>query len=114
MIQVSWIGTVSSIVGGLVALSTLLTIICKPIRTKVKKSLAREIRGEYESFIDNFRESHLTLLKTEITNLFFQFWGKGRPPDYARKSMVSLYEIYKKLGGNSYIDELFREFMDMK
>jgi len=46
------------------------------------------------------------LLQTSLTNTYFVYQELGSIPDYMLKNWTNLFKIYKRLGGNDYVDTL--------
>lgn len=51
----------------------------------------------------------LTLLQTQLTNIFFVYKEIGEIPDYIYKNWLNLLSIYEKLGGDDYIHVLAKK-----
>ena len=62
------------------------------------------IRKRENELIQN--EALKTLLQSTLTNTYFVYQEIGAIPDYIFKNWTNLFKIYKKLGGNDYIDTL--------
>lgn len=54
----------------------------------------------------------LYLLQSQLTNIFFVYNEMGEISDYVLRNWVNLFKIYKKLGGNDYVDTL-KQKMDI-
>ena len=113
---------------------TLITLLCKPLRNKIagwirKTSHMEETRAAVDevrammqqlmaaeeskqAMLRLFKESQLSLLRDSITDLYFKYLPKKEVPTYERKDMVKLFESYRKLGGNSYVQTIYEEFME--
>lgn len=81
-------------------LSTALGYSVKALKT-YKDELTRKRENE---IIQN--EALKTLLQTNLTNTYFVYQELGAIPDYVFKNWINLFKIYKKLGGNDYVDTL--------
>ena len=51
-------------------------------------------------------EALLFLLQSTLTSLFFQYDKNKELYDYQLRGWINMFKIYKKLGGNDFIDEL--------
>ena len=67
---------------------------------------------EKQQAMKDLQKSQLSLLRNDITQLYFEYLESKIVPAYKRKDMVSLFESYEKLGGNSYVKTIYEEFMD--
>lgn len=84
------------VVTGLVAFSTLLTIIIKPLREKVFN-------------INRSKEGERCLLRSEMLRIYYQYLETKKIRQYEFENFIKLYQAYKALGGNSFIDEIYNE-----
>lgn len=89
---------ITTIVG--VVLSTSLGYCLNAIKN-YKANIKREKENEN---IQN--EALKTLLQSNLTNTYFVYQELGEIPDYVFKNWSNLFKIYKRLGGNDYIDTL--------
>ena len=48
----------------------------------------------------------LFLLQAQLTNTYFVYNEIGEISDYVLRNWLNLFKIYKKLGGNDYVDTL--------
>lgn len=48
----------------------------------------------------------LYLLQSQLTNTFFVYNEIGEISDYVYRNWLNSFKIYKKLGGNDYVDTL--------
>lgn len=81
------------IVGGLSGIFTLLALIIKPLREKIF-SLARTKEGER------------CLLRSEMLRIYYHNLESKKIKQYEFENFIKLYDAYKALGGNSFIDEI--------
>lgn len=84
------------IITGLVAFSTLATIVVKPIREKVFN-------------INRSKEGERCLLRSEMLRIYYQYLETKKIRQYEFENFIKLYQAYKALGGNSFIDEIYNE-----
>ncbi len=128
------ITNIGAVIGVVLSCITLITLLCKPLRNKIagwirKTSHMEETRAAVDevrammqqlmaaeeskqAMLRLFKESQLSLLRDSITDLYFKYLPKKEVPTYERKDMVKLFESYRKLGGNSYVQTIYEEFMD--
>ena len=135
------IKNIGAIVGLVISSMTLITLFCKPLRKKIsgwirqvsqveeyREAIARnqlaidEIRAgmqqimateeSKQALFAKFQESQLSILRDDITRLYFKYLEEKQVPFYARKDMVQLFETYTSMGGNSYVKPIYDEFME--
>lgn len=59
---------------------------------------------------DNNQENALKcLLRSAITSKYYVYTELGSIPTYEKENIAYMYEQYKAMGGNSYIDNIMRE-----
>ncbi len=56
------------------------------------------------------------LLRSDITEMYYKHAGSVEPAlrEYERKNLDDLYEGYKALGGNHYIDDIYEDMRRWK
>lgn len=56
------------------------------------------------------------LLRSQITEIYYKHSGAVEPSmrEYERKNLDDLYEGYKALGGNHYVDDIYAEMRTWK
>ncbi len=86
------IGVTNSLFIGLVAL-------CKPFRNW----FLERYRG---------RETDKCLLRDRITHIYYKYHTTQKIPQYDYDNLDRLYQQYKKLGGNSFVDKIWAEIQD--
>lgn len=92
---------VFDVVIGLVALCTFCSILIKPIREKIFNT-ARSKEGER------------CLLRSEMLRIYYSYLEKREIKQYEFENFIKLYDAYKALGGNSFIDEVNLEVRDWR
>ena len=135
------IKNIGAIVGMALSCLTLITLLCKPLRKKISGWIRQvsqaeeywdaiernqmaidEIRAGMQQIMateeskqvlfSKFQASQLSILRDDITRLYFKYLEDKQVPFYARKDMVQLYETYTDMGGNSYVKTIYDEFME--
>jgi len=71
----------------------------------IKKSIDR-----IDLKIDLVSEGTLCTLRNDIKNCFYECVDKGYRNDYDYQNIHDLYDAYKKLGGNSFIEDVMYRF----
>lgn len=60
-------------------------------------------------FIKKVAEGQKSLLRSEMLQIYYRNKDAGTIHQYEYENFVSLYEAYKALKGNSFIDKIYRE-----
>lgn len=50
-------------------------------------------------------EFQKAILRAEILNIYFDYRDSQQIPESQYQACLQLYDVYKSLGGNSYVDE---------
>ena len=135
------IKNIGAIVGMALSCLTLIALLCKPLRKRLPAGFGRsarqrstgmplsaiqmaidEIRAGMQQMMATeeskqalflkFQKSQLSILRDDITRMYFKYLEDKQVPFYARKDMVQLYETYTDMGGNSYVKTIYDEFME--
>ena len=119
---------IGAIIGLILSCITLITVSCKPLRTKIARwvkqtsktnetnELMEEIRRtlqDHLSLEEQISESLLDLLRDDINRIYFKYVDRGEIPSYEKQNLVILFEQYKKMGGNTYMHNLYEEAMEL-
>jgi hypothetical protein len=59
--------------------------------------------------VDKHNDALRSVLKNNITRTYLEFVSRGKIGHYALQSVLEMYEQYKALGGNNFIDEIISE-----
>lgn len=89
------------IASGILALASLITFFCKPIREKVFNT-------------NKTMEGQKCLLRSEMLKTYYKYIECKEIKQYEFENYIKLYEAYKSLGGNSFIDEINEEIHKWK
>ena len=90
-----------SIISGLFALTSFLVLVIKPIRENLfnqRKSRAGE----------------MCLLRSEMLKIYYRNEESKTIRQFELENFVKLYEAYKALGGNSFIEEVYSDIKEWK
>lgn len=82
-----------------VSLVTLAALIIKPIRQRLFRDKAE-------------REGLKCLLRSEILRTYYRHLETHSMRQYEYQNMCACYEAYKALGGNSFVDHIYREMQE--
>lgn len=55
------------------------------------------------------RKALVALLRHEIVNVYVAYKEIKEIPFFLKESVLIIYEVYKALGGNSFIEQIIRE-----
>lgn len=116
------------------AVATLLTVALPSLRRKGKKLLRhwcgfdlleKELSGvrtllEQHVMTDRERRAETELqrqvdaciLRDLITNIYYKHLKERTIPLYELEDLSSLHDLYRKRGGNSYVEHIFREMTE--
>lgn len=89
-----------------------LVIISKPFRNfllGVKKQKKEESERD-----EILTETARCLLRDSMTKMYYKHHIECELNEYEYQNMSKLYEQYKKLGGNSFIDKIWEEVQDWR
>lgn len=78
----------------------LLMAICKPFRNLILRK-KKETEGQ--------RETDRCLLRDRITSVYFKHHLQKELREYEFENVARLYQQYKALGGNSFVDKIWSE-----
>ena len=75
-------------------------------------SVKDDIIKEMEEHFKTINENDTTILRHEITSLYFKYKDGKKIPNYEKQNWLKMYERYRALGGNSYIVEITGKMKD--
>lgn len=64
---------------------------------------------EYKQKDNNQEKALKCLLRSAITSKYYVYTELGAIPIYEKENLTYIYEQYKAMGGNSYIDNIMKE-----
>ena len=82
------------------------------ITTGVLGYLVAKVK-DYKKRDVNQEEALKCLLRSNITSKYYVYNELKEIPLYEKENIDYMFEIYKKLGGNSYVGELVKEINDL-
>lgn len=80
---------------------------------RLNKKLKQKIVDCTKAQNDSQNEALKCLLRSQITGIYYVYKELNEVPEYVRQNMTYMYEQYKKMGGNSYIDVIYEDFMKL-
>ena len=84
--------------------TTILNAIVNEYREKKKKKNSHLSEDVLQ------HDALICLLRSNITSKYYVYNSVGSVPIYEKENVNYMYQQYKKMGGNSYIDELVTKF----
>ena len=82
--------------------------------------IATGVLGYFTAKIRSYKEKDLAqeealkcLLRSSITKIYYKYIKQGSIPQYEKENVTYLHAQYKKMNGNSYVDELYPEIMKL-
>lgn len=133
--MINVIKEISVVVGCALSSITLITLAIKPFREKFLewaelKSNTCELEDKIDR-ISDLLKSHiehddvkmnlfemqsnatLCILRDRITTMYYTYMAIGCIPDHARENLVKLYGSYHAMHGNSYVDIIYEEMLEL-
>ena len=92
---------ITQIAGCFTAIMTAIAIFVKPIRQRIFNS-------------KKANDGEKCLLRCEILNIYYKGLEKREIHQYEAENLVKLYEAYKALGGNSFIEEVYSDIKEWR
>lgn len=114
-----------------IQLTTCFAIFIKPLRRRLVKWLRKvtdadtssEIKDmlaemkktneERDKKIDRLIRAETYRLRDRMTDMYAKYMSAGSIPQKRREELIKDYEIYKEMGGNSYIDIIYQEMLEL-
>lgn len=90
---------VAEVCGALSAIAALLVLFVKPLRERVL-GMKKVIEGQK------------CLLRGEMLRTYYKHKEDGEIRQYEYENFLTTYAAYKALGGNSFIEHIYREVKD--
>lgn len=129
------IKNVSVVIGCALSSITLITLAIKPFREKFiewaeLKSNTCELEDKIDKISDLLKshienddvkmriiemqsEATLCILRDRITTMYYTYMEIGSIPAYVRENLVRLYGSYHAMHGNSYVDIIYEEMLEL-
>ena len=85
-------------------------IVLKAIETSDLNQKFKDINDRLDSHL----ESQLPILRHEITEIYYKYLENKEIPAHTKQDLCYLYEQYEKLGGNSYVKQIYLEMQNWK
>ena len=73
-----------------------------------------EKQEQQEKELENIKEGVQAILRSQIQSQYSVMIHRGYAKPYEHQNLSYLYESYKKLGGNSYIENLYKQTLNLQ
>ena len=80
----------------------------------IEKSDLNQKFKDLNQRLDSHLESQLCLLRHQITEIYYKYLENKEIPAHTKQDLCYLYEQYQKLGGNSYVKQIYLEMQNWK
>lgn len=80
----------------------------------IEKSDLNQKFKDLNQRLDSHLESQLSILRHEITEIYYKYLENKEIPAHTKQDLCYLYEQYEKLGGNSYVKQIYLEMQNWK
>lgn len=94
-------GNLAAAAANLMAVASFLAFLIRPIRERLLG-------------MEAIREGDRCLLRAEIVRIYYRHLEGQCLREYEYRLLVSCYEAYKALGGNSFVDRIYGEMVGWK
>ena len=75
----------------------------------IEKSDLNQKFKDINDRLDSHLESQLSILLHEITEIYYKYLENKEIPAHTKESILTMYNQYEKLGGNSYVHTIVEE-----
>ena len=89
----------AEIAAAITGICACICLIVKPIRNKLLG-------------LDDIKEGQKCLLRSEMLRIYYHHRVSAKIRQYEYENFIFLYEAYKALGGNSFIDHIYKEVQE--
>lgn len=98
----AYVPKIISICSLILNLSTVIALLAKPIREKLFG-------------ISDMREGQKCMLRSGMLSIYYAGMDhEGRVRQHEYENFVLMYQAYKAMKGNSFIDKIYKEVQDME
>lgn len=110
---------IGGVLGSLLTIITFIGVISKKPREMFRKAIRDESASANQPLVEKLDKiekrmdqsdiTDQTIIRDIITHIYVKYQDKKKIPHYEKENLLSLFEQYKKLKGNSYIKQLMEE-----
>ncbi len=108
-----------SIIGVIITIVTFLGLISKRPKKALRNLIREEAKAANQELEDNVKnvkeklesneQTTIAMIRHEITETYYKYRDNKKLPSNVKEDVLSLYERYEKLGGNSFVHSLIDE-----
>lgn len=99
--------TISAIISAITGFIALSLMGIKPLRNKFLAGVRERDRLRQEA--NRAKETDKCLIRIEIVSIYYKYCANREIKQYAFENLALLYHQYKALGGNSFVDKVWKE-----
>ena len=111
--------TIGAVLGVILTIITFIGVVTKRPKEWFKKAIRDESTAanqgivvqldKIEKRLDQSDVTDQALIRNTITHIYIKYKDQKKIPHYEKENILSLFEQYKKLKGNSYIKQIVNE-----
>lgn len=91
------------------SISTIITIVIEIGALIGVVQKVNQIKRNNDERLEKIAEGNKCQLRSDMTRTYYHHKETGKIRQYEYENFVKLYEAYKALGGNSFIDKIYDE-----
>ena len=103
---------IAAVCGSITSIAAAVTLLVKPIRERVLG--IKKLRESQDASLADIKEGQKCLLRSEMLQIYYNGLDASTLRQYAFENFMMLYNAYKALGGNSFIDKVKEEVKEWK
>ena len=113
------IETIGAVLGVILTIITFIGVVTKKPKEWFRKAIRDESTAanqgivvqldKIEKRLDQSDVTDQALIRNTITHIYIKYKDQKKIPHYEKENILSLFEQYKKLKGNSYIKQIVNE-----
>lgn len=113
------IETIGAVLGVILTIITFIGVVAKKPKEWFRKAIRDESTAanqgivvqldKIEKRLDQSDVTDQALIRNTITHIYIKYKDQKKIPHYEKENILSLFEQYKKLKGNSYIKQIVNE-----
>lgn len=103
---------IAAVCGSITSIAAAVTLLIKPIRERVLG--IKKLRESQDAALADIKEGQKCLLRSEMLQIYYNGLDAATLRQYAFENFMMLYNAYKALGGNSFIDKVKEEVKEWK
>lgn len=95
---------IAAICGSITTIAAAAALLIKPIRVRVLG--IKKLQDEQDKKMDAITDGVKCLLRSDMLNIYYTHSESDTMRQYEFENFMFLYQAYKTLGGNSFIDRI--------